>query len=65
MNDINFHNLLCLSKKLRQCASEADRQELLATILKSSTHTWHHINLSGEYVFLTQLNWRISSIYKR
>ncbi|MFD2572449.1 Tn3 family transposase [Spirosoma soli] len=51
MNAINYHNLLYLSEKLRQCASEADRQELLATILKSSTHTWHHINLSGEYDF--------------
>ncbi|WP_229365765.1 transposase [Fibrisoma montanum] len=51
MNAINFYNLLYLSEKLRQCISEADRHELLGTILKSSTHTWHHINLGGEYDF--------------
>lgn len=51
MNAINFYNLLYLSEKLRQCGSEADRHELLRTILKSSTHTWHHINLGGEYDF--------------
>jgi TnpA family transposase len=51
MNAINFYNLLYLSEKLRQCSSEVDRHELLGTILKSSTHTWHHINLGGEYDF--------------
>ena len=51
MNAINLYNLLYLSEKLRQCAGERDRQELLKTILKSSTHTWHHINLGGEYDF--------------
>ena len=39
MNAINFYNLLYLSEKLRQCASDTDRHELLGTILKSSTHT--------------------------
>ena len=24
---------------------------MLATILRSSTHTWHHINLQGEFDF--------------
>lgn len=51
MNAINFYNLLYLSEKLRQCSSEGEREELLKTILKSSTHTWHHINLGGEYDF--------------
>ena len=51
MNTINLYNLLYLSEKLRQCAGERDRQELLTTTLKSSTHTWHHINLGGEYDF--------------
>jgi TnpA family transposase len=51
MNAINFYNLLYLSEKLRQCATEPEREELLKTILSSSTHTWHHINLQGEYDF--------------
>jgi len=48
---INFYNLLYLSEKLRQCRHEKDREELLRTILRTSTHTWHHINLGGEYDF--------------
>jgi TnpA family transposase len=51
MNLINLFNLLYLSEKLRQCKTETDREDLLKTILKSSTHTWHHINLAGEYDF--------------
>lgn len=45
MNAINFYNLLYLSDKLRQCPEGQARTELLKTILRSSTHTWHHINL--------------------
>lgn len=51
INAINFYNLLYLSEKLRQCRHGTDRTELLRTILKSSTHTWHHINMGGEYDF--------------
>ena len=51
MNAINFYNLLYLTEKLRQCPTEGERAELLKTILHSSTHTWHHINLGGEYDF--------------
>lgn len=51
MNAINFYNLLYLTEKLRQCPTESERAELLRTILHSSTHTWHHINLGGEYDF--------------
>lgn len=51
MNAINYYNLLYLSEKLRQCKSSSEREDLLRTILKSSTHTWHHINLAGEYDF--------------
>lgn len=39
MNTINFYNLLYLSEKLRQCKTATEREELLKTILKSSTHT--------------------------
>ncbi len=51
MNVINYYNLLYLSEKLRLCKTILERDELLRTILKSSTHTWHHINLAGEYDF--------------
>lgn len=51
MNVINYYNLLYLSDKLRQCKTEVEREDLLKTILQSSTHTWHHINLAGEYDF--------------
>lgn len=51
MNAINFYNLLYLTEKLRQCPTESERAELLRTILHSSTHTWHPINLGGEYDF--------------
>ena len=51
MNAINFYNLLYLSEKLRQCGTAGERDELLKAILKSSTHTWHHVNLGGEYDF--------------
>lgn len=54
MNPINCYNLLHLSEKLHQCATEQEREELLKTILHSSTHTWHHINLQGEYDFPEQ-----------
>lgn len=51
MNVINYYNLLYLSDKLRKCQTDTERDELLTTILHSSTHTWHHINLQGEYDF--------------
>jgi len=51
MNAINFYNLLYLTEKLRGYATETEREDLLKTILQSSTHTWHHINLAGEYDF--------------
>jgi len=51
MNAINYYNLLLMSDKLHRCTTESEKEELLATILTSSTHTWHHINLQGEYDF--------------
>ena len=51
MNAINFYNLLYLTEKLRECATKTEREDLLKTILQSSTHTWRHINLAGEYDF--------------
>lgn len=51
MNAINFYNLLYLTEKIRGCATEPEGEDLLKTILQSSTHTWHHINLAGKYDF--------------
>lgn len=51
MNAINFYNLLLLSDKLNATPLGTERSELLTTILRTSTHTWHHINLQGEYDF--------------
>ncbi len=51
MNAINYWNLLYLTDKLNACRQPTERKELLDTILRSNTHTWHHINLQGEYDF--------------
>ncbi len=51
MNAINYWNLLYLSDKLNSCHTPSEREELLKAILHSNTHTWHHINLQGEYDF--------------
>ncbi len=51
MNAINYWNLLYLTDKLNSCRQRAEHQELLGSILRSNTHTWHHINLQGEYDF--------------
>lgn len=51
MNAINCWNLLYLSDKLNGCRKLSEQQELLNAILRSNTHTWHHINLQGEYDF--------------
>ena len=52
MNVINYWNLLYLTSKLNGCHQPTERHELLRVILASNTHTWHHINLQGEYDFL-------------
>lgn len=51
MNAINYWNLLYLTSKLNVCRQPTERYELLRAILGSNTHTWHHINLQGEYDF--------------
>lgn len=51
MNCINYWNLLYLTDKLRACRKRDEYEELLSAILHSNTHTWHHINLQGEYDF--------------
>ncbi|MBR8838091.1 MAG: Tn3 family transposase [Stigonema ocellatum SAG 48.90 = DSM 106950] len=51
MNAINYWNLLYLSEQLKRCANSAERKVLLEAILQTNTHTWHHVNLQGEYDF--------------
>ncbi|GAB3742010.1 Tn3-like element ISSod9 family transposase [Spirosoma lituiforme] len=51
MNAINYWNLLYLSEQLKRCTTSAERKVLLEVILQTNTHTWHHINLQGEYDF--------------
>ena len=51
MNAINYWNLLYLSDKLKHCQTRLEQSELLRLIRYSNTHTWHHINLQGEYDF--------------
>lgn len=51
MNAINYWNLLYLSDKLNHCRQPSERDELLRAILRTNTHTWHHVNLQGEYDF--------------
>ena len=51
MNAINYWNLLYLSEQLKRCTNSAEHKVLLEAILHTNTHTWHHINLQGEYDF--------------
>lgn len=51
MNAINYWNLLYLTDKLNRCVRPEEHAELLKLIVGSNTHTWHHINLQGEYDF--------------
>jgi TnpA family transposase len=50
-NSINCWNLLYLSESLAECKKLMDREELLKNILATSTHSWEHINMLGEYDF--------------
>ncbi|MPR37380.1 Tn3 family transposase [Cytophagaceae bacterium SJW1-29] len=45
MNAINYWNLLHLTDKIQACPKLAAYEELLVMILRSNTHTWHHVNL--------------------
>ncbi len=54
MNAINYYNLLLMSQKIHACGSQEEKNELLLLIARSSTHTWPHINLQGEFDFSQQ-----------
>jgi TnpA family transposase len=51
MNAINYYNLLLLSEKVHACQNQEEKNDLLSLIARSSTHTWQHINLQGEFDF--------------
>lgn len=54
INSINYYNLLLLSQQICNCKSVAQKEELIKLISQTSTHTWHHINLHGEFDFSEQ-----------
>lgn len=50
-NAVNAYNLLLLSEKILQARSQQEKQTLLNKIIHTSTQSWAHINLVGEYDF--------------
>jgi TnpA family transposase len=50
-NSVNAYNLMLLSEKLVAAGSQQDKQILLKKIIATSTQSWAHINLVGEYDF--------------
>lgn len=50
-NTVNAYNLLFLSEKLSLTNTEDEKKTLLKKIIRSSTQSWAHINLVGEYDF--------------
>lgn len=54
INVINYYNLLLLSQQLCNCKTQAQKEETMKMIANTSTHTWRHINLHGEFDFAEQ-----------
>jgi TnpA family transposase len=54
INVINYYNLLLLSQQLCDCRTQAQKEEMMRAIAHTSTHTWRHINLHGEFDFSEQ-----------
>ncbi len=50
-NAVNTYNLLLLSERLFQANTKEEKQSLLGKIIRTSTQSWAHINLVGEYDF--------------
>jgi cytochrome c551/c552 len=46
--------LLYLSDLYQKCRGNAQKEALLKTSLKTSTHGWGHVNMVGEYNLLEQ-----------
>jgi hypothetical protein len=54
-NTIVLWNYLILSQQLLRCKTTAEKNNVLAIIQNGSILTWGHINMQGEYDFLTYL----------
>lgn len=55
---INCWNLLHLLGSLAKCKKPADREVLLKNILATSTRSWEHINMLGEYDFSEKVDFQ-------
>lgn len=51
INVINYYNLLLLSQLLCDCKTQVQKEDMIKAIASTSTHTWRHINLHGEFDF--------------
>ena len=47
-----------LSGSLAECKKLSDREALLKNILATSTHSWEHINMLGEYDFSEKVDFQ-------
>jgi TnpA family transposase len=56
INAINYYNLLLLSEQICKCKTQQQKEDLIKIIAQTSTHTWHHINLHGEFDFSEHQN---------
>lgn len=63
-NSINCWNLPYLSGSLSECKNPLDREALLKNILATSTHSWEHINMLGEYDFSEKIDFQAFSLDK-
>ena len=63
-NSINCWNLLHLSGSHAECKKPADREALLKNILATSTHSWEHINMLGEYDFSEKVDFQTFNLDK-
>jgi len=41
-------------KQLCNCKTQPQKDEIIKAVAKTSTHTWRHINLHGEFDFAEQ-----------
>jgi len=58
-NAVNAYNLLLLSEKLASTHSQEEKQILLKKIVSTSTQSWAHINMVGEYDFSDGKDYKI------
>ena len=49
---------LSILQSLAECTKPADGEALLKNILATSTHSWEHINVLGEYDFSEKVDFQ-------